>query len=61
MAQKYDVKGMAARIAALRQDAEALGEISGGIPAVECNITRLLASIKMLEIDISHAAEILGE
>lgn len=61
MAQKYDIKGMVARITALRHDAEVLREISGGIPAVNCNVIRLLANIKMLEINISDAAKILGE
>lgn len=61
MAQEYDIKGMSARISALRQDAEALREISGGIPTVDRNVNRLLASVKMLEININEAAEILGE
>ncbi len=61
MAQEYDIKGMAAKIQALRKNAEALKEISGGIPAVDKNADRILASVKMLEINISDAAEVLGE
>ena len=61
MAQKYDIKGMAAKVSALRQDAEALRDMSGGIPTVDCNVTRLLANVKMLEININDAVEILGE
>lgn len=61
MAQEYDIKGMVAKIRALRKDAEKLKEISGGIPSVERNAERILAGVKMLEIDISDAAEILGK
>jgi len=59
MTQKYDIKGMVTKIKALRKDAEALKEISGGIPAVNKNADRILANVKMLEIDISEAADIL--
>jgi len=61
MAQEHDIKGMVTKIKALRRDAEALKEISGGIPAVDKNADRILANVKMLEIDISDAAEIMGK
>jgi hypothetical protein len=61
MAQEYDIKGMVAKIKALRRDAEALKGISGGIPAVDKNADRILANVKMLEIDISDAAEVMGK
>jgi hypothetical protein len=61
MAQDYDISGMADRIKALRRDAEGLMEISGGIPAVDRSTERILANIKMLEINISDAAEVLGK
>jgi hypothetical protein len=61
MAQEYDIKGMVTKIKALRRDAEALKEISGGIPAVDKNADRILANVKMLEIDISDAAEVMGK
>ncbi len=61
MAQEYDVKGMVTKIRALRRNAEALKEISGGIPAVDKNADRILANVKMLEINISDAAEIMGK
>jgi hypothetical protein len=61
MAQEYDIKGMAAKIRALRKNAEALKEISGGIPAVDKNADRILASVKMLEININDTAEVMGE
>ncbi len=61
MAENYDIKGMVEKIKALRKNAEELKKISGGIPAVESNADRILANVKMLEIDISDAAEILDE
>lgn len=57
MTQEYDIKGMVTKIKALRKNAEALKEISGGIPAVEKNADRILASVKMLEININDAAD----
>ena len=61
MAENYDIKGMVEKIKALRKNAEELKKISGGIPAVDRNADRILANVKMLEIDISDAAEILDE
>ena len=61
MKQEYDIKGMAAKISTLRRDAESLREISGGIPTVDCNINRILANVKMLEININDVEEILGK
>ena len=61
MAQEYDIKGMVTKIKALRRNAEALKGISGGIPAVDKNADRILANVKMLEIDISDAADIPGK
>ena len=61
MAHEYDIKGMVEKINSLRRDATELREISGGIPTVDCNINRILANVKMLEININDAAEILGE
>lgn len=59
MTQKYDINGMVAKIKALRKSAEELKKISGGIPAVDKNTDRILASVRMLEINISDPAEIL--
>jgi hypothetical protein len=58
MTQQYNIKGMVNKIKALRKNAEELKKISGGIPAVEKNANRILADIKMLEIDVIDAAEI---
>jgi hypothetical protein len=59
MAQEYDIKGMTDKIKALRKNAEELKEICGGIPTVLKNCERILADIKMLEININDVAEIL--
>ena len=61
MANEYDIKRMVTKIKALRKNAEALKEISGGIPAVDKNADRILANVRMLEIDISDAAEVLAK
>jgi hypothetical protein len=58
MANEYDIKKMVSKIKTLRKHAEELKEISGGIPAVIKNADRILANIRMLEIDITEAAEI---
>ena len=61
MAQQYDIRAMADLIESLRKDAEKLKEIAGDIPTVQKNADRILANVKMLEINISDAAEILGK
>jgi len=61
MAQEYDIKGMAAKIRDIRRDAETLHEISGGIPTVDRNVNRILANVRMLEININDAEDVLGK
>ena len=58
MWQEYDIKGMAERIQAIKEAATELKHISGGIQAVDRNVDRILASVKMLEINISDIANI---
>jgi len=50
---KYNIEDMAQKIETLKQTATELKRISGGIQAVDRNVDRILASIKMLEINIS--------
>jgi hypothetical protein len=57
MIESYHVKEMAEKIQAIKEAATELKNISGGIQAVERNVDRILASVKMLEINIS---DILG-
>jgi uncharacterized protein YukE len=55
MTVEYDVKKMAAKIKEIRKAAEELQELGGDIEAVNKNLVRLLASTKMLELNISDA------
>ena len=44
---------MDSRIKAIKKEAEELKTLSEGIPAVDRNVERILASVKMLEINVS--------
>lgn len=59
MGQEYDIKGMAEKIQAIKEAATKLKRISGNIQAVDRNVDRILASVKMLEINISDIANII--
>jgi hypothetical protein len=48
---------MAARIKAIKKETEALKALSPGVPAVERNAERILASVKILEINITDLLE----
>lgn len=54
-----NVKEMAEKIAAIRRQAVELQAISGGIQAVDKNVDRILASVKMLEINVSDLVDVL--
>jgi len=58
-ASYVNIKKMAEKIASIRQQAIELQQISGGIQAVDKNVDRILASVKMLEINISDLVEII--
>ncbi len=49
----WNVEEMDERIKELRRLSEELKEMGQGIPAVEQNIVRMLACVKMLELNIS--------
>ena len=59
MPNDYDINGMVDKIKALKQTVTELRQISGGIIAVERNTERMLASIRVLELDICDVADIL--
>jgi len=59
--EKYQVKLMAEKIETLRRTATELKQISGGIQAIDRNADRILASVKMMEINISDVADIITE
>jgi hypothetical protein len=54
-----DIKKMAQKISSIKQEVNELKAMSGGIQAVDKNIDRILASIKMLEINISDLLNVL--
>ncbi|TEB12433.1 hypothetical protein Pmgp_01050 [Pelotomaculum propionicicum] len=62
MMEKTKIREMADVIAKIKQEAESLKELgcSCGIKCVEMNVVRMSAMIKMLELDITDAADILG-
>jgi hypothetical protein len=57
--REYDLKGMDARIKGLRRTAEELRELGQGIEAVRRNVDRILASVKMIELNVCDVAEVL--
>ena len=57
--KEYKIEDMAKKIELLKQTATELKRISGGIQAVDRNVDRRLASIKMLEINISDLSGII--
>jgi pyridoxine 5'-phosphate synthase PdxJ len=59
MKAKYDIKKMDAKIKEIRKAAEELQKMGGDIEAVSKNLVRLLASTKMLELNISDAILVL--
>lgn len=61
MDNHYNLKAMVEKIKTLKKTANELKEMSGGNVAVNVNITRMSASIRVLEIDICDVADILLE
>lgn len=56
--ERKDLLKLDERIQAIKQAAMELKELSGGIQAVDRNADRILASVKMLEINISDAMDL---
>ncbi len=59
MADRELVVDMDEKIQAIKKAALELKELSGGMQAVDRNADRILASVKMLEINVSDVLEIL--
>jgi hypothetical protein len=55
---RRDLKRMDTRIKRIKKAAEELKDSFGGVPAVQRNAVRILASTKMLEINISDLLEL---
>lgn len=56
---EVDLKEMAELIADIKKKVERLIEISGGMQCVDRNCDRILASVKMLELNVSDVVEFL--
>jgi len=56
----WNIDEMDELIKRLRQLAEELKEKSGGIQAVDRNLDRILANVKMLELNISDVRDLLS-
>jgi len=50
---EYNVEEMAEKIQMIKRAATELKHISGGIQSVDRNVDRILASVKVLEINVS--------
>jgi hypothetical protein len=59
MEQKIDVKELDKKIQTLKKEAESLRDMADNFPALYRNTRRILASIKMLEINLSDVSDLL--
>jgi hypothetical protein len=50
---RKEMEKMDARIKAIKKAADELKALSGGMQAVDRNVDRILASVKMLEINVT--------
>lgn len=57
MSDKDELKKIADKIASLKKTAEELRDLGEDIPALHRNARRILAGIKMLEMNITDIAE----
>jgi hypothetical protein len=55
---RREIKKLDTRIKAIKKAAQELKKLSGGIQAVDRNADRILASVKMLEINISDLLDL---
>ena len=58
MAKKIDLKELDSKIQSMKKTAEELRQMGENFPALYRNIRRILAGIKMLELNISDVANI---
>jgi len=58
MAQQIDIKKLNTKIQQMKETAEELKQMGDNFPAVYRNSVRILASVKMLEINVSDLVEL---
>ena len=58
MDKPIDLKAINDKIQLIKKETEALKEMGTSFPALDRNSSRILASIKMLELDISDIADL---
>ena len=58
MNHEFDIKALSEKISAMKQNAMELQGMGAFFPALDRNIARILASLKMLEINITDAADL---
>jgi hypothetical protein len=58
MAQQIDLDAINAKIQLMKKTAEELKRIGEEFPAIARNTVRILASVKMLEINVSDLVEL---
>ncbi|HUL31489.1 MAG TPA: hypothetical protein VLZ03_13640 [Thermodesulfobacteriota bacterium] len=56
---RTEIKKLDTRIQTIKKAAQELKRLSGRIPAVDRNAVRILASVKMLEINVSDVKDLL--
>ena len=57
MAELIDLEGIEEKIQLMKEAAQELKEMGKNIPAMDRNLLRILASIKMLELNISDVLD----
>jgi hypothetical protein len=57
MEHQIDLKGMDRKIRSMKETAQELKEMGDRFPALYRNISRVLASLKMLELNVSDLIE----
>ncbi len=57
MAELIDLEGIDEKIQLMKKAAQELKEMGKNIPAMDRNLVRILASIKMLELNISDVLD----
>ena len=55
---RRELKRIDTRIKAIKKAAQELKNLSGGIQAIDRNVSRILASVKMLEINVSDLLDL---